>query len=147
MFADRLKEIRTEKGITQVQLAETMGVSKGTVAMWETGKREPNFETLNQLSEIFDKRIDYILGYSNDASSPKMTEEDIDQLGAWAAEDSFNETVTAYLRLDEYGKAAVESLIRAEMVRCNEQETLFPASGFSVDIRLKKGVKDNAERK
>lgn len=147
MFADRLKEIRTEKGITQVQLAETMGVSKGTVAMWETGKREPNFETLNQLSDIFDKRIDYILGYSNDASSPKMTEEDIDQLGVWAAEDSFNETVTAYLRLDEYGKAAVESLIRAEMVRCNEQETLFPASGFSVDIRLKKGVKDNAERK
>ena len=147
MFADRLKEIRTEKGITQVQLAETMGVSKGTVAMWETGKRKPNFETLNQLSDIFDKRIDYILGYSNDASSPKMTEEDIDQLGVWAAEDSFNETVTAYLRLDEYGKAAVESLIRAEMVRCNEQETLFPASGFSVDIRLKKGVKDNAERK
>ena len=84
MFADRLKEIRTEKGITQVQLAETMGISKGTVAMWETGKREPNFETLNQLSEIFDKRIDYILGYSNDASSPKMSEEDVDQLGVWA---------------------------------------------------------------
>lgn len=147
MFADRLKEIRTEKGITQVQLAETMGVSKGTVAMWETGKREPNFETLNQLSEIFDKRIDYILGYSNDASSPKMTEEDIDQLGVWAAEDSFNETVTAYLRLDEYGKAAVESLIRAEMVRCHEQGTLFAESGFSVSIRLKKDVKDDAERK
>ena len=145
MFADRLKEIRTEKGITQVQLAETMGVSKGTVAMWETGKREPNFETLNQLSDIFDKRIDYILGYSNDASSPKMTEEDIDQLGVWAAEDSFNETVTAYLRLDEYGKAAVESLIRAEMVRCREQDTLFAESGFSVSIRLKKDVKDDAE--
>ena len=115
--------------------------------MWETGKREPNFETLNQLSEIFDKRIDYILGYSNDASSPKMTEEDIDQLGVWAAEDSFNETVTAYLRLDEYGKAAVESLIRAEMVRCHEQDTLFAESGFSVSIRLKKDVKDDAERK
>ena len=147
MFADRLKEIRTEKGITQVQLAETMGISKGTVAMWETGKREPNFETLNQLSDIFDKRIDYILGYSNDASSPKMTEEDMEQLGAWAAEESFNETVTAYLRLDEYGKAAVESLIRAEMIRCREQGTLFAESGFAVSIRLKKDVKDNAECK
>ena len=147
MFADRLKEIRTQKGITQVQLAETMGISKGTVAMWETGKREPNFETLNQLSDIFDKRIDYILGYSNDGSSPKMTEEDMEQLGVWAAEDSFNETVTAYLRLDEYGKAAVESLIRAEMVRCHEQGTLLSESGFSVSIRLKKDVKDDAERK
>ena len=147
MFAERLKEIRAEKGITQVQLAETMGVSKGTVAMWETGKREPNFETLNQLSGIFDKRIDYILGYSNDASSPKMTEEDVEQLGVWAAEDSFNETVTAYLRLDEFGKAAVEGLIRAEMIRCHEQDTLFSESGFAVSIRLKKDVKDDAEHK
>ena len=147
MFADRLKEIRAEKGITQVQLAETMGISKGTVAMWETGKREPNFETLNQLSDIFDKRIDYILGYSNDASSPKMTEEDMEQLGVWEAEESFNETVTAYLRLDEYGKAAVESLIRAEMIRCREQDTLLSESGFAVSIRLKKDVKDDAERK
>ena len=46
MFADRLKTLRAEKGITQVQLAEILGVTKGTVAMWETGKREPNFETL-----------------------------------------------------------------------------------------------------
>ncbi|MGS0764403.1 helix-turn-helix transcriptional regulator [Syntrophomonas curvata] len=146
MFADRLKKVRAEKGMTQVQLAEALGVSKGTIAMWETGKREPNFETLNELSEIFDKRIDYILGYSNDDSSPKMTEEDIEQLGLWAAEESFQETVTAYLRLDEFGKDAVEGLIRSEMARCREQDTLLPATDFSVSIRLKKDVKDNAER-
>ena len=58
MFANRLKEIRKEKNMTQVQLAEALGVSKGTVAMWEIGKRQPNFETLNALSDIFDKRID-----------------------------------------------------------------------------------------
>ena len=79
MFAERLKELRKDKNMTQVQLAEALGVSKGTVAMWEIGKREPNFETLNRLSDIFDKRIDYILGNSNDASSPRFTEEDIEQ--------------------------------------------------------------------
>ena len=147
MFADRLKEIRTEKGITQVQLAETMGVSKGTVAMWETGKREPNFETLNQLSEIFDKRIDYILGYSNDGSSPKMTEEDIEQLGVWETEEQFHEAMMAYLRLDAYGKLAVESLIRAESQRCKDQESLLSERDFALTIRLKKDVKDDAERK
>lgn len=146
MFADRLKKVRAEKGMTQVQLAEALGVSKGTIAMWETGKREPNFETLNELSEIFDKRIDYILGYSNDASSPQMTEEEIEQLGVWAAEESFQETVTAYLRLDAYGKDAVEGLIRAEMARCREQDSLFPSSDFSVNIRLKKDVKDGDQR-
>lgn len=147
MFADRLKEIRAEKGITQVQLAETMGVSKGTVAMWETGKREPNFETLNQLSEIFDKRIDYILGYSNDASSPQMTEEDIEQLGVWETEEQFHEAMMAYLRLDAYGKLAVESLIRAETQRCKDQESLLSEQNFALTIRLKKDVKDDAERK
>lgn len=147
MFADRLKEIRAEKGITQVQLAETMGVSKGTVAMWETGKREPNFETLNQLSEIFDKRIDYILGYSNDTSSPQMTEEDIEQLGVWETEEQFHEAMMAYLRLDAYGKLAVESLIRAETQRCKDQESLLSEQNFALTIRLKKDVKDDAERK
>ena len=62
MFAERLKELRKGKNMTQVQLAEALGVSKGTIAMWEIGKREPNFETLDRLSDIFDKRIDYILG-------------------------------------------------------------------------------------
>ena len=138
MFAERLKELRAEKGITQVQLAEAMGVSKGTIAMWETGKREPNFETLNDLSEIFDKRIDYILGYSKDASSPKMTEEDVEQLGRWESEAQFHEAMLAYLRLDEFGKAAVEGLIKAEMQRCKEQNSLLPEHDFALRIRLRK---------
>ena len=42
MFAERLKTIRKQKGYTQVSLAEKLEVSKGTVAMWETGKRTPD---------------------------------------------------------------------------------------------------------
>ena len=137
MFAHRLKELRKEKNLTQVQLAELLGVSKGTVAMWEIGKREPNFETLDALSDIFDRRIDYILGSSNDPSSPKMTEEDIEQLGIWEAEESFYETIMAYLRLDEYGKHAVESVIKAEVARCREHDSLFPEENFKVTLRIK----------
>jgi transcriptional regulator with XRE-family HTH domain len=136
MFAERLKEMRAEKGITQIQLSEILGVSKGTVAMWETGKREPNFETLNTLSEIFDKRIDYILGYSNDSSSPTMTEEEIEQLGIWAVEEDLTETMLSYLRLDAYGKEAVESIIRSEMKRCKEQETLGSKEDYKISVRI-----------
>lgn len=71
----------------------------------------------------------------------------MEQFGVWEAEESFNETVTAYLRLDEFGKNAVERLIGAEMVRYREQNTLLSESSFSVSIRLKKDVKDDAERK
>ena len=138
MLAERLKQLRAEKGMTQVQLAQMLDVSKGTVAMWETSKRKPSFEILSKLSDIFDRRMDYILGYSDDASSPQPPEEELDQLGCWAAEDSMHETIMQYLRLDEYGKQAVDAIIRAEFERCKAQESLFPASNFKLNLRIRK---------
>ena len=139
MLAQRLKQLRAENQMTQVQLAEKLGVSKGTVAMWETDKRSPSFEMLAEMTNLFDRRMDYILGYSDDASSPKPTEEDIDQMGRWAAEESFYETIMAYLRLDEYGKNAVEALIANELQRCRDQETTFPEENFRLSIHVLKG--------
>ena len=138
MLAERLKQLRAEKGMTQVQLAQMLDVSKGTVAMWETSKRKPSFEILSRLSDIFDRRMDYILGYSDDASSPQPPEEELDQLGFWAAEDSMHETIMQYLRLDEYGKQAVEAIIRTEFERCKAQDSLFPASSFKLNLRISK---------
>ena len=137
MLAERLKQLRAEKGMTQVQLAQMLDVSKGTIAMWETSKRKPSFEILSKLSDIFDRRMDYILGYSDDASSPQPPEEELDQLGCWAAEDSMHETIMQYLRLDEYGKQAVDAIIRAEFERCKAQESLFPASNFKLNLRIR----------
>lgn len=59
--ADRLKELRKENNITQSELANMLDMAKGTVAMWEMGKRNPSFEALEKMSEIFDRRVDYIL--------------------------------------------------------------------------------------
>jgi transcriptional regulator with XRE-family HTH domain len=137
-FAERLKVMRGDKGITQVQLATDLGLSKGTVAMWETGKREPNFDMVCILSDYFDRRIDYILGHSEDKSSPKITEDDYEELGRYEAENNFYETVMAYLQLDGHGKYAVESVIRAEMQRCKEQESLFPESDYLLRLRIRK---------
>jgi transcriptional regulator with XRE-family HTH domain len=136
MFAERLKELRKEKGITQVELAKMLDVSNGTVGMWEVGKREPSFETINEMSRIFDKRIDYILGYSNDPSSPVLPDDEIDQLGIWQLEEDFTETTYAYLRLDDYGKEAVESIIRAEMKRCKDMGTLGSREDYQVSIKV-----------
>lgn len=137
MFAERLKEIRNGAGMTQVQLAEALEVSKGTVAMWEIGKREPNYETLNALSGIFDKRIDYILGYSNDSSSARLSEEQIEQLGAWMVEDDAQEEFMDIMALDNYGRMAVHGLVMAEKARCREQGTLIPTDNVEVTVRLR----------
>ena len=139
MFAQRLKQLRAENQMTQVQLAEKLGVSKGTVAMWETDKRSPSFEMLAEMTNLFDRRMDYILGYSDDPSSPKPTDEEMNQMELWAAEDCFHETIMAYLRLDEYGKNAVEALINNELQRCRDQETTFPEENFRLSVQVLKG--------
>lgn len=136
-FSERMKQLRHDKGVTQVQLAQGLGISTGTVAMWETGKRMPSFETLCALEEYFDKRMDYILGRSNDASSPRPSEDDIEQLGVWETDVYLYETLQKYLRLDKFGKDAVESLIEAESRRCIEQESLSPEEKYSLAVRIR----------
>ncbi len=138
MFDKRLKSLRKKCGYTQVSLAETLGVSKGTVAMWETGKRTPDFDTLIRLSDLFDVRTDYILGKSNDSSSAKLSDDDIEQLGRWELESVYTDLMKLYLSLDSFGQKDVENLIKSEAQRCKEQNTLQDVSNMAVQITIKK---------
>lgn len=138
MFDERLRLLRKKHGYTQVSLAETIGVSKGTVAMWETGKRTPDFETLIKLSDLFDVRTDYILGKSNDASSARLSDDDIEQLGCWELESVYTDLMKLYLSLDSFGQKDVENLIKSEAQRCKEQDTLQDVSNMNVQITIKK---------
>lgn len=137
-LADRLKELRKENNMTQNELAKMLDMAKGTVAMWEMGKRNPGFEALEKMSEIFDRRVDYILGTSDDPSSPKLSDADIEQLGRWQTEEDFSEVVMKYLRLDERGKAAVEALINTEFNFCRTENKLLPREDFLLSIRTRK---------
>ena len=53
MFSNRLKELRQEKGLIQERFAQELNVSKGAVAMWETGKRIPDSEMLSNRKILF----------------------------------------------------------------------------------------------
>jgi len=137
-LGDRLKELRKENHMTQRDLAKMLGMAKGTIAMWEMGKRNPSFEALEKLSEIFDKRVDYILGTSDDSTSPKLSEEEIKQIGEWEIEEDITEVILKYLRLDERGKAAVETLINNEFNHCKATDKLLPREEFLLSIKVKK---------
>lgn len=60
-----IKNLRIKHSFTQEHLAQLLGVSKSTVAMWETGKRLPSPELFNLLADIFDVNIDYLMGRTN----------------------------------------------------------------------------------
>ena len=61
-FEERLKEVRADKGVGQVELANAIGVSKGIISLWENGLREPKLSNLIALSKYFEVSIDFLAG-------------------------------------------------------------------------------------
>ncbi|MDU7336717.1 MAG: helix-turn-helix domain-containing protein [Clostridium sp.] len=66
---------RKEKGITQDELANYIGVSKASVSKWETGQSYPDVTFLPQLAAYFNISIDELIDYK-----PQMTKENIQKL-------------------------------------------------------------------
>jgi transcriptional regulator with XRE-family HTH domain len=62
-LSERLKELRTEKGLTQSALAATLSLNGVTYLHYEKGQREPPLELLFVFADFFGVTIDYLLGY------------------------------------------------------------------------------------
>ena len=61
MFGNVLKTLRESIGMNQEELSEKFGISKSTIGMYETNKREPNFELLKEFASFFNVSTDYLL--------------------------------------------------------------------------------------
>ena len=57
-----IKDLRIEKGLSQVGLAKMVGVQRSTVSMWESDDRIPNDETKEKLCDLFNIDMDYLYG-------------------------------------------------------------------------------------
>ena len=64
-FGNILKNVRTEKGISQLVLAEGVGVSKGIISLWENDLREPKLSNLIALAKFLDVSIDFLAGLTD----------------------------------------------------------------------------------
>lgn len=61
IFCSNLKNARKGCGLTQQQVAKSLGVVESCYANWEQGRTEPNIEMLRKLCEIFDISIDELI--------------------------------------------------------------------------------------
>ena len=97
--ADRIKQLRKKKGVSQSQLAEAIGVKKNTVSTWERGTRKPDFAALKLLSEYFEISLEYLLGTSDEEETRfKPSQEDLDFYALSAKADEIpNETLSVNL--------------------------------------------------
>lgn len=59
---NRIREIRKERGLTMKELGMAIGLAESTISQYETGKRQPDNETLLKLGKYFSVSIDYLLG-------------------------------------------------------------------------------------
>ena len=62
MFSERLRKLRRERNLTQTELANSLNVSNGTIAMWETEKRQPDLDMVSKIASFFNVSVDYLMG-------------------------------------------------------------------------------------
>ncbi len=57
-----IKELRKQKGLSQEQVANSLGISMREYQNYEYGQREPNIEMINKLADFYHVSTDYLLG-------------------------------------------------------------------------------------
>lgn len=75
MFAERLKELRKKSKMTQIEFAKKFNIANGTVGNWESGNRQPDYDTINKIADYFNVTVDYLLG--RESSSTPTTKDSI----------------------------------------------------------------------
>ena len=80
-FSERSKTLRKEKGLSQIELAKALNISKACISMIEIGKNEPTAVTLERYADFFEVSTDYLLGREDDfgvihAPAPELTQEE-----------------------------------------------------------------------
>lgn len=61
VLGKRIAALRKEKGLSQYELADRLGFSRGKLANYEQGTREPDYETLIKIADFFEVSTDYLL--------------------------------------------------------------------------------------
>ena len=65
-FNDNLREARLKSGLSQKELSENIGVAKSTYSLYESGKREPNVDTIKKIASILNVSADTLLGLDDE---------------------------------------------------------------------------------
>ena len=73
MFANRIKYLRQTRELTQVQLADKLGVAKQSISNWENDNIMPSVDMLEKIADFFSVSTDYLLGRENRKSTDGST--------------------------------------------------------------------------
>lgn len=66
ILPSRLKNARKENKMSQYKVAEKLNIKQPTIASYESGRTEPDIETLGKLATLYCHTVDYFLGLADD---------------------------------------------------------------------------------
>jgi transcriptional regulator with XRE-family HTH domain len=89
VLGKRIRYLRRQANLTQVQLGELLGCSSSTVSLYEGGQRSPDTSMLIRIADVFDVSVDYLLGRVSEPTKKGDTElEPLEPHSGWSvAED------------------------------------------------------------
>lgn len=94
-FGDRLKSLRMMNNLSQTDFGKILNKSANNISQYETGKREPDLETLKIISDYFKVSLDYLLGKTDDPLPVRDVDQDLHD------EHDYNKELDAFLNDDE----------------------------------------------
>ena len=90
-FNENLKVAREKRGLSQKEVAESIGVAKSTYSLYESGNREPNVQTIKKISDLLSVSADDLLGIDEDEQTVaahfdgnEYTQEELDEIRKFA---------------------------------------------------------------
>ncbi|MDR0268332.1 helix-turn-helix transcriptional regulator [Paenibacillus sp.] len=80
---NRIAELRDQRGWTQEELAQSIGITRAALSHYEKNRRKPDFEILTKLADKFEVSIDYLIGRTNQPKTvmEPVVRDFVDQVG------------------------------------------------------------------
>ena len=116
MLKNKLKQLREEHGLSQVDLAEKLGKSQNTISSWETGRTMPRMKDMNALCGLYDCTLETLTGIKQFDANDITLEDILFRLSSLQTDD--------LKRLDAQIRNIIDARIEMQKVENEKQQLL-----------------------
>ena len=127
-FSDMLTYLRKRSNMSQQQLADATRLTRSAVSMYETGKREPDFETLEVFADFFNVTMDVLTGRNGNERTSPFNVTMVPRIGTIAC----GEPILAEQNIEGYD--AVPDYIKCDFTLVCKGDSMTGARIFDGDI-------------
>lgn len=113
-FSEILKQLRLERGWSQQDVADRIGLNKMTVSQYESGQRRPSFNRIEKIADVFQVDLNYLLGFTDKIERPAGDQTDPDANKYLAVTLTEIRLIEAYRHAGPETQAAVRAVLHME---------------------------------